>query len=278
MAKVNRRKSSRQTGIARRKGIISKLWLAIILILLVLSPFYYGKLISLVRSTAIWVVNVFHADNYPHYISYQIRIPKGYSIHGIDVSRYQGEIDWQRVAAMTDEDVKINYTIIKATEGLLSVDPYFKRNWRLSRKAGLKRGAYHYFKQNRSGLWQARFFLQTVPFSSGDIVPVIDVEERGSKSREEFQANLKQFLKEVEKQLGIKPMIYSGLKFYCDNLSGDFDDYPVWIAHYYQPRLNLASWHFWQHSDKARVNGIFHQVDMNVFNGTDDDFKKLLIK
>lgn len=203
-------------------------------------------------------------------------------MHGIDVSWYQGNIDWKKVTQMEDDDVKVNFSFIKATEGVLLPDPNFQRNWKGAEQAGIIRGAYHYFKPNKSGYWQARFFLQTVSLNNGDMLPVVDIEERGKKSREEFQANLKSFLTEVEKAIGEKPIIYTGYKFYEDNLAGDFDGYPLWIAHYYRAKLRplsgKAKWAFWQHSDKARVNGIQTRVDMNVFKGTLGDLDELRLK
>jgi lysozyme len=93
---------------------------------------------------------------------------------------------------------------------------------------------------------------------------------------------LKSFLTEVEKAIGEKPIIYTGYKFYEDNLAGDFDGYPLWIAHYYRAKLRplsgKAKWAFWQHSDKARVNGIQTRVDMNVFKGTLGDLDELRLK
>ena len=250
--------------------------------LLLLLPFYYGKIYSKALATLQWIRNPIENKNYPHYDSYKIRIPKGYAVHGIDVSWYQGQINWKKVAAMEDDDVRIGFSFIKATEGVLLADSRFQRNWRESHEAGIIRGAYHYFKPNKSGYWQARFFLQTVNFRKGDMLPVVDVEERGKESGAKFRANLKLFVDEVEKELGVKPIIYSGYKFYEDHLSGDFTDYPLWIAHYYRSKLRPLSkqgkWHFWQHSDKARINGIRHLVDMNVFNGDANDLNELRIR
>lgn len=186
-----------------------------------------------------------------------------------------------KVTRMEDNDVRVHFSFIKATEGILLADSRFQRNWRESADAGIIRGAYHYFKPNKSGFWQARFFLQTVDFENGDLLPVVDVEERGKESKAEFRANLKLFLDEVEKKMGVKPIIYSGYKFHEDYLAGGFEGYPLWIAHYYRSKLKPLSgkvkWNFWQHSDRARVNGIQHHVDMNVFNGSIDDLNSLRI-
>lgn len=247
-----------------------------------LIPFYYGSIYSRLVGTVQWVAGPATSKDYPHYESYKIRIPQGYKVHGIDVSWYQGKIDWMKVTRMEDDDVRVHFSFIKATEGILLADRRFQHNWRESAEAGIIRGAYHYFKPNKSGYWQARFFLQTVSFKSGDLLPVVDVEERGRESRAEFQANLKLFLEEVEEKLGVKPIIYTGYKFHEDYLAGDFEGYPLWIAHYYRSkpkRLSAkAKWDFWQHTDKARVNGIQTRVDMNVFNGSIDDLNALRIQ
>lgn len=251
------------------------------LLLILLSPFYYGYILKLGSSGWTWLTNIGEDPNYPAYRSYDIRIPKNYSIHGIDVSYYQGKIDWQKVKAMDDNDVKISFAFIKATEGVLLVDRYFKRNWREAPKAGLICGAYHYFRPKKSGLWQAKFFLQTVDVEKGDLPPVVDVEELNGVSPAKMRSELKEYVNYIEKRTGVKPIIYTGLSFYNDYLNGHFEDYPLWIAHYYQSQLvtnKKTKWHFWQHSDKARVNGINHVVDFNVFNGDSLAFTSLLVR
>ena len=219
--------------------------------------------------------------NYPNYESYGIRIPKKYSIHGIDVSYYQGKIDWQKVKAMNDGGVQVNFAFIKATEGLLLVDRQFQRNWREAPKVGIPCGAYHFFRPRKSGRWQAKFFLQTVDVEKGDLPPVVDIEELNGVSPSKMRVELKDYVNYIEKKTGVKPIIYTGLSFYQDYLEGYFDDYPLWIAHYYKAKLQISDktkWHFWQHSDKAKVNGISYIVDFNVFNGDNAEFQKLLIK
>ena len=207
-------------------------------------------------------------------------MPEAYTVCGIDVSSYQGNINWHMVKNMHEEQVHISFAFIKATEGLLLVDPYFQRNWRECPKAGIICGAYHYFRPKLSGKWQAVFFLQSVKTIKGNLPVAVDVEELDGVPPDKMRLELKAFLKQIETKTGTKPIIYSGLKFYQDNLAGFFDDYTLWIAHYYQPGLDIgqpAKWKFWQHSDKAKVNGINHVVDFNVFNGDSLAFRKLLI-
>lgn len=219
--------------------------------------------------------------NYRTYKSYDIQIPKRYSVHGIDVSSYQGKIDWKKVKAMKEDDVHVTFAFIKATEGVSSVDSYFQRNWREAPKVGIVCGAYHYFIPKKSGLWQARFFLQTVKFEQGDLPPVVDVEQLSGVSPAKMRMELNDFITHVEKKTKVKPIIYSGLVFYKDYLKGHFDEYPLWIAHYYKKDLIAGAdtkWFFWQHSDKARITGINHVVDFNAFKGDSLSFQQMLIR
>lgn len=155
------------------------------------------------------------------------------------------------------------------------MDPYFSRNWQLSRENGLLRGAYHYFSPSVAAPVQARLFLQTVDFSQGDFPAVLDVEERGKLSAKELRKRVSQWLKMVEKSTGKKPIIYSGAVFYHTNLAGYFNEYPWWVAHSYQrrPDNDGMAWRFWQHSDRGQVDGINGPVDFNVFNGTVEELQ-----
>jgi lysozyme len=251
------------------------------IILILLSPFYYGYILKLAGSAWVTIKNIGDDPDYPTFKDYGIRIPKKYSIHGIDVSYYQGKIDWQKVSAMNENGVQIEFAFIKATEGVLLVDRYFQRNWREAPKAGIFCGAYHFFRPRKSGRWQAKFFLQTVDVETGDLPPVVDVEELDGVSPARMRSQLKEYVDHIFKRTGVKPIIYTGLSFYNDYLKGYFDEYPLWIAHYYKPKLTISEstkWHFWQHSDKAHVNGIGYIVDFNVFNGDKEAFKDLLVK
>lgn len=262
---------------------MSREWKFVIAILLIilLSPFYYAYIIKGFSSTWRWIKDLGEDPSYRTYSSFDIRIPKGYDIHGIDVSSYQGKIDWKKVKAMREDDVKVDFAFIKATEGLFLVDPYFQRNWREAPKSGVICGAYHFFRAHKPGLWQAKFFLQTVNFEAGDLPPVVDIEELNGVPASEMRKQLKDFVNHVEQKTKVRPIIYTGLSFYTDYLKGHFEDYPLWIAHYHQPKLKISTatkWHFWQHSDKAKISGINHVVDFNAFNGDSLAFNRLLIK
>jgi len=273
----------RKTVVKKKKQALSLQWKFIIagLLLILFSPLYYGYVLKVFSSSVRWVLDIGEDPNYRTYKSFNIQIPKRYLIHGIDVSSYQGKIDWKMVKSMKEDDVQIKFAFIKATEGVSSVDSYFQRNWREAPKAGIICGAYHYFIPKKSGLWQARFFLQTVKFEEGDLPPVIDVEQLSGVSPEKMRKELQDFITHVEKKTKVKPIIYSGLVFYKDYLKGYFDEYPLWIAHYYKADLKAGvdtKWFFWQHSDKARITGINHVVDFNAFKGDSLSFQRMLIQ
>ncbi len=247
------------------------------LLLILFSPLYYGYVLKGFVATWRWVKDWGQDPNYRTYESFNIKIPKKYSIHGIDVSYYQGKINWQQVKQMKEDEVSIRFAFIKATEGLLLVDPYFQRNWREAPKVGIVCGAYHFFRPQKNGKAQAKFFLQVVHIEKGDLPPVVDIESLDGVSPLKMRAELSDFLNEVERKTKVRPMIYTGLKFYEDYLAAHFEEYPFWVAHYYQPQLRLASrrWKFWQHSDKAKINGIGHVVDFNAFNGDSIQFEQM---
>lgn len=251
------------------------------LLLILLSPFYYGYVLKTFSATWRWIRDIGEDPHYRTYKSFQIRIPARYKIHGIDVSYAQGKIDWQQVKAMREDSVSISFAFVKATEGLLGVDPYFKRNWREAPKVGIVCGAYHFLHPNKNGLWQARFFLQNAPMEAGDLPAVADIERLDGVSPAAMRKELKAFLKHVGEKTGTKPIIYTNLSFYVDYLAGYFEGYPLWLANYHQAELpvNLkTNWWFWQHSDIARVNGINHTVDFNAFKGDSLTLQNLLIK
>ncbi|MFN2457187.1 MAG: glycoside hydrolase family 25 protein [Chitinophagaceae bacterium] len=213
------------------------------------------------------------------YKEFGIPIPSNYEIHGIDVSRYQERILWKAVKAMKVENLQLHFAFIKATEGTHNVDPFFKRNWKMAKDAGMVRGAYHFFVAIKNGRKQAENFIKQVKLQSGDLPPVLDVENTFGKPSSELRQEVKEWLQVMENYYLVKPIIYTNASFYKRYLQGFFDDYPLWVAHYlqpHQPRIN-RSWSFWQHSEQGRVNGIISKVDFNVFNGDSASFRSLLV-
>lgn len=215
-----------------------------------------------------------------HFTAFGIDLPTGYTIQGIDVSSHQDAISWPAVKAMKVGAVQLGFVYIKASEGLNDADKKFRRNWINAKAAGMTTGAYHFFLATKSGKAQAQNFMKQVQLQKGDLPPVLDIEQLYGVKPEQMRSRAKEWLSTVEEHYGIKPVIYSYADFYERNLGREFDAYPLWVAHYFEPenpRINRP-WTFWQHSDKGRVNGVNGMVDFNVFNGDSAQWKKILIK
>lgn len=198
-----------------------------------------------------------------------------YELSGIDISRYQTDITWEKI-----DTNRIKFIFIKATEGIEYVDPCFNYNWVKSKEHNIIRGAYHYFLPDLDPKYQALNFIANVDLREGDLPPVIDVEETRGVSASEIKFKVKIFCEALTKAYKVNPIIYCNKAFY-NNLFTDstFAQYPKWIAHYNVDQLTMSNnnWHFWQHSDKGKVAGISGHVDLNVFNGSMAQLKSLTI-
>lgn len=189
--------------------------------------------------------------------------------HGIDVSHYQGSINWTQVA----KDDHASYVYIKATEGNDNNDDMYQTNFRGAKRARIPVGSYHFFRANISAQAQARNFLSQINIKQQDLLPLIDVETipRGM-SDERFRQVLDEFLKIVTREIGKAPMIYTGKNFYNKIFAGHGYNkkYKFFIACYTldEPVLyNNDDFILWQYSCKGRVKGIRGDVDMSRFRG-----------
>jgi len=206
--------------------------------------------------------------------------PDGYAIHGIDISHYQGEINWDKLSDATIDGFPLKFVIVKSTEGSSGVDENFNDNLYQAREYGFIRGAYHFWSNKSSARAQANFFLKQVHLEEGDLPPVLDVEHKPkNRSIEDFQRDVLTWLHIVEDKYHVKPIIYTYYKFKEQYLSAPvFDDYPYWIAHYYVEKVEYkGKWKFWQHTDAGRLDGIRGYVDLNIFNGSLYELKRLTI-
>ena len=232
---------------------------------------------------AVWIFyqwQLYHKIKMTRYPEFGIVIPESYSIHGIDVSRHQQTIAWEEVKAMQVKVIHLGFVYIKATEGIANTDGQFYRNWKKAKQAGMIRGAYHFFIGSKDGRMQAENFIDKVELQTGDLPPVLDVEQLNGANPGFLKKEVKKWLEVTENYYHVKPVIYTNVDFYNHYLGAEFDEYPLWVAHYYQlqqPRINRG-WIFWQHSDEGRVNGILSKVDFNVFGGDSLEFKKILIQ
>jgi lysozyme len=239
-----------------------------------------AAVILIIAGYLIWKKSNYRKVKFTRYPEFGIIIPESYSIHGIDVSKYQDMIAWEEVKAMKVKNIQLGFSFIKATEGIGNTDPWFNRNWKRAGDNNIVRGAYHFFIGSKDGKMQAENFINKVDLKPGDLPPVLDIEQLNGSTATEIKQEAKEWLETVENYYNVKPIIYTNVDFYNRNLGSDFDKYPLWIAHYYQPGQPRISrgWLFWQHSDEGRVNGIVSKVDFNVFNGDSAEFKNLLIR
>ena len=223
---------------------------------------------------------MYRKAKFTKYPEFGIAIPDEYSIHGIDVSRYQQIIAWEEVKAMRVNNIQMGFAFIKATEGIGNTDPQFSRNWKKAKSNNIIRGAYHFFIASKDGKLQAENFIKKVKLEAGDLPPVLDVEQRNGTSTAQLRKEVKKWLETVEYYYKAKPIIYTNIDFYKQCLGNEFDRYPLWVAHYYEeqnPRIK-RDWVFWQHNDQGNVNGIISKVDFNVFSGDSLAFKGILVR
>jgi lysozyme len=209
-----------------------------------------------------------HADVFSEARNLKVLEKHEGKVIGIDVSEYQGKVRWSYVDTI-EEKYPLRYVFIRATVGNDRVDRQFKKNWLGAKENKMIRGAYHYYRPNENSLEQAELFIKTVKLKKGDLPPVLDIEKLPKEqSIERLKIGLRRWLKAVESHYGVRPIIYSGEKYYDDFLKEEFSDYLFWIANYNFYREEIQDeWLFWQFTEKATVPGIDCSVDVNVYNG-----------
>ncbi|WP_245256556.1 glycoside hydrolase family 25 protein [Bartonella tamiae] len=218
-------------------------------------------------------------DRKPH--EWGNKNPWQYPVHGTDVSKYQGAIDWASVAKSG-----ISFAFIKATEGGDRVDEYFVRNWNGTKQVGLPRGAYHFYYYCRSAQDQAKWFIKNVPKDNSALPPVLDMEwnhlSPTCKIRPPaatIRSEMRVFLSMIEKHYGKKPIIYTTVDFFDRNDLDQIKGYNFWlrsVAGHPEEKYGPHPWTFWQYTGTGTIPGITGDVDINVFTGSRNDWKKFV--
>lgn len=210
--------------------------------------------------------------------AYGVCLPVGYSVHGFDISHHQGDINWKELQKVQNAPFPVRFVFMKASEGGDFSDTTFIRNFDRARQYGFIRGAYHFFNPNTDAARQADFFIRSVKLEPGDLPPVLDIEKVGDNELE-LRKGVKTWLRLIERHYRVKPILYASYKFKERYLNDSiFNTYPYWIAHYYVDSVRYeGEWKFWQHTDGGTLPGIREQVDLNVFNGTLDELKRMTI-
>ncbi len=197
-----------------------------------------------------------------------------YPVCGVDVSNYQGLIDWDKL-----EEQNVAFAFIKATEGSGHIDESARRNLERASKTNIKKSAYHFFSFDSSGETQAENYISVVGADEIDMPPVVDIEYYADKksnkpTKEETEQILRPLLEKLEEYYGVKPIIYTTLPVYFRYVKENFSDYPLWIRNVnFEP--DLMNWKFWQYCDKGELYGYKGEekyIDLNVYNGTIEQF------
>lgn len=209
--------------------------------------------------------------------------PARHSVHGIDLSRFQTLVDWP-VARSNG----VNFAFIKATEGGDQVDPMFATHWRDARRAGVPRGAYHFFYHCRPAIEQARWFITHVPREAGALPPVLDMEWtplspscRTRRDAATIRAEALVFLDTVERHYGQRPIFYTAIDFFEDNALWKMPGTQFWLratAAHPSDLYGGQTWDFWQYSSTGKVPGIKGKVDLNTFAGSTSQWNAWLAK
>jgi lysozyme len=197
-----------------------------------------------------------------------------YPVQGVDVSHHQGRINWAELRGR-----RAQFAYIKASEGAAFRDPRFAENWSAALAAGVVPGAYHFFTLCTTGEEQAANFLSVVAAAvdASSLPPAVDLEFGGNCERRpstaEFRAELSRFLVLVEKRLGCRPVLYVTREFY-PYVAGGFLSHPLWVRDIFmRPRLEDGRpWRIWQFANRGTLAGVATFIDLNVFDGSTEDF------
>ena len=197
---------------------------------------------------------------------------------GLDVSQYQGEINWSQMKTIYDI-YPINFTFIRATMGSFNTDKRYIENWKESKKNGFLRGAYHFYRPDENSTAQAQNFIEHVKLETGDLPPVLDIETTPrNQPMERLVEGLKNWCAIIENHYGIKPIIYTSDKYHQDYLIQHFEGYVIWIANYnFFVEKMQPHWNIWQFTEKAQIKGTREKVDLNIYRGTVDELKNLTL-
>ena len=204
---------------------------------------------------------------------------ENFTVRGVDLSSYQGDVDWNTLSSNG-----IDFAFIKATEGSFFKDRFFKKNIQSANETNLLTGAYHFMSFESDGESQAKNFIDSVPCDSIDLPPVIDLELYGSYNNNPPKASvvkkiLDSLITQMYVEYGRYPIIYTNRRAYSLYISGDYKNCDIWICDIIKtPTLpDGRDWTFWQYSHTEKLDGYEGEeefIDMNVFNGSKRELLK----
>lgn len=270
MAKATTRKTPiRKRAIKKKQTFFSLKFIIISLLIILFSFGIYHYRNAILYYFSFKTDKVLKEDKVAQARIYQILKAHKELSFGFDVSQYQGEIDWEQIDSVENK-FPLHFVLIRATAGNNKEDSEFDDNWRAAKKHHFIRGAYHYYRPNENSIEQAENFIKTVTLQKGDLPPVLDIEQLPKEqSIDSLKVGLKRWLKKIDAHYKIKPIIYTGEKYYEDFLKEEFKGYTFWVANYNFFVENIKEdWLFWQFTEKAVIKGINEKVDLNIYNGT----------
>jgi lysozyme len=202
---------------------------------------------------------------------------------GVDLSHYQGNIDWQKVK---NDPKEIKFAILKATEGHTFTDDKVSANYQGAKSIGLAVGLYHFCRASnpKEAAAEANFFCSVIDQFGGieafDIPPVLDIETAVAQTKEQISAICRAWLSIIEAKYNVKPMLYCDPGFAVQYLDDSLAEYPLWFACWARDTppdcCGWKEWKFLQYTDKGSVQGINGPVDMNEFCGTKEDLENIM--
>ena len=236
-----------------------------------------GRLLLLALVLAFLAAALFYFLRWQGYFLLpQEAAPRQWEVFGVDVSVYQGEVDWPALAAQG-----VDFAFIKATEGSSLQDVRFAANWAGAQAAGVRVGAYHFFSYDSPGETQADNFIDMVPVTPGALPPVVDIEFYGDNlenppDQAHVHSILAPLLARLEEHYGVKPILYVTYRSYDLYLREGYEDHPLWVS---SPMVAPfgKDWSFWQYSHSAELEGYFgdeRHIDLNVFRGSEEEVRR----
>ena len=195
------------------------------------------------------------------------------TLFGIDLSEYSDKVTWKSVKSNDN----IKYAIVRSTMGDDGVDERFAENWEELDKLNMVRGAYHYFRPGENLDAQFENFKSKVKFKPGDIRPIFDIETSGDLTQSEIVSAVNKWGEFCVNEWDVKPIIYTYLKFYIQNLKDEIDSADLWLASYTKNSLRKSGIKctIHQFSDTIAIKGLRERVDGNMYFGDSTQFKRL---
>lgn len=214
-----------------------------------------------------------------HAVTWSGPQPTAYPVHGVDISVWQGEVDWPTARANG-----VNFAYMKATEGGDLVDPAFQHNWQTTASAGVPRGAYHFFYHCRPAIQQARWYIAHVPKSRAALPPVLDMEWTprsptcpGKRPAATVRSEAQIYLRAIATHYDKRPIVYTTLDFYQENELWKLTGTDFWlrsVAAHPSDSFPGQHWLLWQYSGTGLVPGIAGKTDLNAYAGSPDEFER----